>query len=150
MSNVVLDASFLVKLLVEEPGSRLGKATFEAYEHAGTAFLVPGHAYAEVLEVIRRKFNKGMVTPVQMRRAAKILPTLANAVPLSGLLVSGYSVALDLGITIYDALYVALADRGSSILLTSDIKLVERLRNTPYEDLAIGVGETGLVYYGTR
>jgi len=30
MSDVVLDASFLVKLLVEEPGSKLSKATFEA------------------------------------------------------------------------------------------------------------------------
>jgi predicted nucleic acid-binding protein len=150
MSDVVLDASFLIKLLVEEPGSRLSKATFEAYEHAGNRFLVPGHAYAEVLEVIRRKLNKGMATTPQLRRAAKILPTLATAVPLPELLASGYLVALELGITVYDALYVALADQRSSILLTSDIKLVERLRNTPYEDLAIGVGDTGLVYYRTR
>ena len=149
MSDVVLDASFLVKLLVEEPGAKLSKATFEAYEH-GNRFLVPGHAYAEVLEVIRRKLNKGMATTVQLRRAAQILPTVATAVPLRELLASGYSVALELGITVYDALYVALADRGSSILLTADIKLVERLRNTPYEDLAFGVADTALVYYGTR
>src|SRR4051794_21920784 len=58
MSDVVLDASFMVKLLVEEPGSKLSKATFEAYEH-GNRFLVPGHAYAEVLEVIRRKAQQG-------------------------------------------------------------------------------------------
>jgi len=57
MSDVVPDASFLVKLLVEEPGSRLSKATFEAYEHAATGF---SHAYAEVLEVVRRKLNKGL------------------------------------------------------------------------------------------
>ena len=105
MSDVVLDASFLVKLLVEEPGSKLSKATFEAYEH-GNRFLVPGHAYAEVLEVIRRKLNKGMATTVQLRRAAQILPRVATAVPLRELLASGYSVALELGITVYDALYV--------------------------------------------
>lgn len=150
MSSVVLDASFMVKLLVEEPGSQLSKAVFEAYDLSGARFFMPGHAPAEVMEVLRRKLNRGMVSYHQLEDAADILPKMAIAVPVSDMLVSSWSIATALGVTIYDALYVALADRRSGILVTSDIKLVERLRNSPYEDLAFGVGELGLVYYGAK
>lgn len=54
------------------------------------------------------------------------------------------------GVTIYDALYVALADREKALLLTSDLKLVARLSETPFRDLALGVGEAGLLYHGDR
>jgi predicted nucleic acid-binding protein len=47
--------------------------------------------------------------------------------------------ALERGITVYDALYIALAIRAEALLLTADLKLVDRLRGTTLEPVVLGV-----------
>ena len=150
MSSVVLDASFIVKLLIQEPNSILCQAVFESYRGAKDEMLVPGHAAGEVLEVIRRKCSSGMATEKQLTRSVDVLRALARPVSVDELASRACAIALAEGLTIYDALYVALADRESAILLTCDIKLVEKLRASPFKDLLFGVGEAGFVYHGSR
>lgn len=43
--------------------------------------------------------------------------------------------SLELGITVYDALFVALAAKLNTKLVTTDAKLVEKLRGTKLESL---------------
>jgi predicted nucleic acid-binding protein len=146
MTRFVLDASFLVKLLVDEAGSAECRATVDRYPDA--EFLVPAHADAEVLEVLLRKARARQVTPDQLDAAVAALPRLADPVPLAELTAPALAVARRLGVSMYDALYVALADAWGAVLLTADIRLVERLRGTPFADLALGFAEGRIVYFG--
>lgn len=99
---------------------------------------------------MRRKLRAGMVSEEQFLGAPLAIQRIADNVPVGDLLERACSVASAHGVTICDALYVALADREKALLLTSDLKLVARLSETPFRDLALGVGEAGLVCHGDR
>src|SRR4051794_21920785 len=99
-------SSFLSKSRVRSSARPPSKHTSTA-----TGFSSQGTPMPRCWRSFAARLNRGMATTVQLRRAAQILPTVATAVPLRELLAGGYSVALELGITVYDALYVALADR---------------------------------------
>jgi predicted nucleic acid-binding protein len=138
MNSVVLDASFIVKLVAEEPGSQRCWETLEELDDAER--LVPAHATAEVVEVVRRKLRRGMIARAQFDDAVSFILGVARPVPLQDLVRPAADMALERGITVYDALYIALAIRAEALLLTADLKLVDRLRGTPLEPVVLGVG----------
>ncbi|MEI5663863.1 type II toxin-antitoxin system VapC family toxin [Bosea sp. CCNWLW174] len=148
MSSVVLDASFIVKLLVDESGSRLAQAVLEGYEAAGSVFLAPSHALAEIGEVLCRKLRKGSIESVQFERALDSATRRVASNDLTSLLAVAAKIAIDHGVSVYDALYVALADQAGALMLTADRKLAEKLRPTPFAPLILCVDESGLIFYG--
>jgi predicted nucleic acid-binding protein len=149
MNSLVLDASFLVKLLVRESGSELAQAIFEAYEAAGAAPFIPNHGQAEIVEVLRRKLAKVMIGREQFDDALTSLPAMAENVDIGPLMEDAARIAVTFAITVYDALYVALAARRKALMLTADRKLVERLRDTPYGPLMLGIDGGQILFHGT-
>lgn len=148
MSSVVLDASFIVKLLVDERGSNLAQAVLEGYEAVGDDLLAPSHALAEVGEVLCRKLKKGAISPTQFERALAVAARRIASRDLTPLLAAAAKAAIDHGVSVYDALYVVLAEQVGAILLTADRKLAEKLRSSRFASLILCVDESGLIFYG--
>ncbi|MBM3925130.1 MAG: type II toxin-antitoxin system VapC family toxin [SAR202 cluster bacterium] len=119
---IVLDASFAVKLLVVEPFSDLAYALTAQWAVEGKDTVAPHFMFAEVANALYRKHLGGelsqleILTLIDNLHAAKIQlmtpPSLyTHAVQLSSQLKQS---------TIYDSLYLALAQHLNSELWTAD------------------------------
>lgn len=132
-ATLVIDASALVKLVVLEPDS----AAYMAMVPEGVRLSAPAHALAETGEVISRKMRAGFVEDRQLALIVSQLKDEVELIPLIDLLDAAIRIALEVGASVYDCLYIAAADRLKSLLLTADRRLVERLSGTRYAQLLI-------------
>lgn len=65
--RVVVDASAVLKLVLEEPGTETTRAWFERHWIAGTEFLAPATLHAEVGRVLQREYPTK--EPAELQRA---------------------------------------------------------------------------------
>lgn len=117
---VVLDASVIVKWVVAETQSNLAAALIEQDE---PFFYIPGHALAEVFEALLRKLRKGEIVKEQLLIATLSLPGSFVSVDVDQLVSDATRLASDLSLSMYDALYAALAITREATLVTDDRKL---------------------------
>ena len=139
---VVLDANVIAKLIVDEPNSELAARLFERED---LVFCTPSHALAELLEVVCRKVREGRASEQQLRQALLWLPGSFISVPIEALLELAADIAPAHAISIYDALYVALASERENRLVTDDRKLVARLSGTGLAPHVIALDEADRV-----
>ena len=116
----VLDASLVIQLLLD--GRERLAPIREALQGYGQRFAAPHLLDAEVGQVIRRYVLSGQLNVRQGREALRTLAVMPLEYFAHGQLLPR---AFDFiqHVTIYDALYVALADGLGSRLLTLDAKL---------------------------
>jgi len=119
MSTVVLDASAAVELLLRTAAGRRAEAALRTHQVA-----VPAHFDAEVLSALGRLARAGELAE---RLVQPILTELARApfvrFNLQPLLGTAWELRHNLALR--DALYVALASRLHSALITADARLAE-------------------------
>jgi predicted nucleic acid-binding protein len=120
--SVVLDASAVAKLLIEEPGSDVVRGIVATEPHR----LAPELLVAEVGNMLWRRMRNG-TTPVAaadrlMRAVPRAVTSLEALAPLSQ---DALEIALRHNHPIYDCFYVALARRESSALVTADRRLAQ-------------------------
>lgn len=118
---IVLDASALVDVLVDQPHSAW--LLDELRSHSGEV-IAPAHQPAEVLSAIARLERSGTLTEDTAREAlaaASSLPQLL-VTPSAALLRRAFE--LRGRIRVLDGLYVAMAEDRGVPLLTSDARLV--------------------------
>jgi predicted nucleic acid-binding protein len=132
-ATLTIDASALVKLIVREPDS----AIYMSLVPEGVRLNAPAHVLAETGEVISRKMRAGHVEGRQLALIVRRLEEELELVPLFGLLETAIAIALEVGASVYDCLYVAAAMQRECQLLTADRRLVERLSGTRYTQLLI-------------
>ncbi len=58
-------------------------------------------------------------------------------------------IALETGVIVYDALFLALAEDSGTIMVTADTKLLNILEGTPYARLAHPLADVGSLIPGT-
>lgn len=148
MSSVVLDASFIVKLFVEESGSRLAQSVLEAYEAGGHRLIAPAHAFAEVGAVFCRKVRLGAMEERQFEAALSAMTKRIDLHAIDGLIGPAARLALQAGVSVYDTLYLVLAERAGAVFLTADRKLCEAMKESLYAPLILAVDAAGLISYG--
>lgn len=124
-SPVCIDASVLLKLVVEEPGSDLVDRLWEEWVISSIPILVPALVQYEVATVLRDRARRGQLSEALARSA------LSAALNMEGLEVvnsvdvhlRAWELALRLGLSTYDATYLALAEMRDCELWTADQRL---------------------------
>ena len=131
-SPVCIDASVLIKLVIEEAGSNLVDRLWEEWIVSGVQVFAPTVVRYEVAEVLREKARRGQLSQVLAHSA------LAAALKMEGLeLVDSvdlhlraWEVASRLGLrTFYDAAYLALAEMRDCELWTANRRLYRSVKD---------------------
>lgn len=129
--NVVVDTSALLRLFIPDGPLPDGvEETLGAAEQGSAALLAPELALAEAGQVILKKVRLKIMTPAE---GQGLLTDLLN-VPLQTfghrtLLPRAMELAHQCKITVYDALFLALAEEHATPLLTADDRLSRAARS---------------------
>jgi predicted nucleic acid-binding protein len=125
MRGAVIDASLAVKWVVAEEDSDRALVILRGVEtlHA------PAHWLAEAGTALWAKAAiHRLLSAAELQERLAFLASLpVAAAPLPGLIGAAGALALDLHLTVYDTLYLALAERLDLPLVTADRKLHERV-----------------------
>ena len=127
MSGWVIDASVAVKLVVEEDFSDQATELLMEGPH-----FAPNHWLAEATNVLWWRTHRGELTRTDARDRLRTLctaPIVAH--PIDGLIERALELSVTHALTVYDTLYVALAERLGLPLVTADRRLVAGLESAP-------------------
>lgn len=115
----VVDASAALKWVIEESGSEAALKLLE-----GEALFAPDFLLVEVANVLWSKGRRGVLTREQVEIAYEAVASAPLVlVPLGELIPAARTLAFALDVTVYDALYAALAQRLDCPLATADERL---------------------------
>lgn len=124
MRKLIVDASVSVKWVVAEQGTDEARALLQGND----ALHAPEFMLLEVANVLWSKARRRVVTRAEAEDAYAAIAAAPIAVtPLSDLLAPARSLAFGLDVTVYDATYVALAQKIDGALATADQGLAEAL-----------------------
>jgi predicted nucleic acid-binding protein len=118
--SIVLDASVVAKLLVEEPGSAEARALVAEMASAAA----PDLLVAEVGNMLWRRVRAGTTPRDAVAELLRIVPAIvADLHPLRPLGPAALRIAVQRDHPIYDCFYLALAQREGLPLATADRRL---------------------------
>ena len=122
MKVSVLDTSALVRLyLPDGPVPEGTEAALEGAWRGDEVLLIPELALAEVAQVLLKKERAGLLSAEEAKGVLEEILTLPlHVVGQADLMLSAASLARRLNLTIYDALFLALALKRGAPLLTGD------------------------------
>jgi len=132
----VVDASVGIKLFLNEDDSELVADLFHDHlQHpAAQLVAVPGFFYIECACVLRKAVRAGKYDVIQARRDLDDLEHMrlhtASTISLCG---EAFEISSIYGASVYDASYVALANRLGIPLLTADERLINCLAGSPFQ-----------------
>lgn len=123
MSTLVVDSSVAIKWLKPQNEMHVSeaRALLEEHKDGRTLLVAPSLLLLEIMNALRSH----QATAEQMNRAVDLLLGLHIELvePDAGLLKTATEMAVGHSLTIYDALFAALAERLSCPLVTADRKL---------------------------
>jgi predicted nucleic acid-binding protein len=127
----VVDASVAVKLYLRSDDEELQtKATrlFDQYVEGVIDLLVPDLFWVEVANVLWKNVQRRRISADTAHTAlAAIRMSNPKTFPSDALVEDPLGIAITFGIPVYDALYVALAQRASAPLVTADQRLANAM-----------------------
>ena len=123
---IVLDASFLVKLVLGEEGSEKARNLTRSWAAGGEVLATLDLALPEALNALWKHSTKtGDLSPEETVNAAedllKVWATL-RVYPAREVAIEALRLALEEKVTVYDALYIQLAKSTKAALATFDQK----------------------------
>ena len=132
MRFVVIDASVAVKWYVNETGSEKAIALLH---DENLLFLAPDIFLSELTNALLRQQRTNQLTDHALDKALLDMSfSVPELVPSKQLLDRAIVIARALSHPIYDCLYLALAERWETILVTADAEFVTRCRNQLADD----------------
>ena len=128
MSVFVVDASVVVKWFVPEIHSEAARRLL-ASPHE---YVAPDLLFAETANTIWKKIRRGELALEEGQRLVADISRIAvETVSCRALAEDAHALATATGRTVYDALYVALAVRLNTRLITADDRLEAALSSAP-------------------
>ena len=120
MSVFVVDASVVLKWFVPEIHSDAARRLLLATHQ----YFSPDLLFPEVGNAIWKKVRRGELTAEEGQRLAVDISSIAvETVSTRGLMIDAHALAITTGLTVYDAMYLALAVRLKTELITADDRL---------------------------
>jgi predicted nucleic acid-binding protein len=127
--TLVVDASVACKWYLAEPLADLARGLIVS----GERLLAPDLILVEVANVLWQRLRRNEIPREQALLAIRHLPTVPSAlVQASGLLSRAVEVAVALDHPVYDGLYLALAEEESAELVTTDERLLRKVKGTAW------------------
>jgi predicted nucleic acid-binding protein len=136
MSRIVLDASVLIKLYINEEGSRRAVAAVKKAE----ALVAPDLLWLEAGNILWKYVRRGdldLDAGQSMLRDMLQMPIAITA--SSGLVEQAFEIATQTDRTIYDSVYLALAVQAKAVILTADQRMVHALADQPLGKFILGL-----------
>jgi predicted nucleic acid-binding protein len=136
MSKIVLDASVLIKLYINEEGSRRAVAAVKKAE----ALVAPDLLWSEAGNILWKYVRRGdldLDAAQSMLRDMLQMPIVIT--PSSGLVEQAFEIATQADRTVYDSLYLALAVQAKSVMLTANQRMVHALADQPLGKFILGL-----------
>ncbi len=138
MKRAVIDASVLIKLFFEEEHSGAAERFVQATEE----LLAPDLIWSETANVIWKRYRRGELSHEDAAGiAAQIVGMPLRISPSANLIPDALDLAMQFDRTVYDGLYVALAVRTKSVVISGDERLVNSLTGTPLEKNVAWIGD---------
>ena len=130
MTGFVVDASIVVKWLVDEAHSR------EAADilHSGSALVAPALVFAEAANALWAMRRRGDIAADDLADAVKTLQAAPILLPASmqQLAPAAGRLAADLDHPVYDCFYLALGVQTQYPVVTADTRFLGKVRDHPY------------------
>jgi predicted nucleic acid-binding protein len=137
LTPLVIDASIAFKWYFEEPWSDAARRLL-----SGTRLVVPRLFFLETSNIMRKRYERKDISADDARATAESLAELPlEVLPDHRLVRPALDLALDFRISMFDAVYVALAVRLQARVVTADRRLVNALRAGPLAAYILWVEE---------
>ncbi len=137
MKRAVIDASVLVKLFFEEDHS----LAVERCVQTVSELHAPDLIWSEATGVIWKRYRRGDIgRDDALEIATQMLALPLQISPSADLIPDALDFAMQFDRTVYDSLYVALAIKTNSVMLSGDQRLVNALSDTPLEKHIAWIG----------
>jgi len=131
----IIDASAAIALIVESPRTRTVRKIFSS-----TAQLTaPDILIAETANAIWNHRRTHAFSSKYVGDFLEGLSVNVSMVSSAALVAEAYAIAIELNHPAYDALYLALAKRDTTQIVTFDERLVRKVSGTRYESLILNV-----------
>lgn len=128
-AGLIVDARVVIKWHVVEVHT---EAALRLLRDDAPSLHVPDLMFPEVGNILWKKVRRGDLTEEEARRIAHLMAMAPLEVhPSPPLLEAAHEIAMHTGRTVYDSLYVALAVRMDTRLVTADEKLYNALKDGP-------------------
>lgn len=129
--SVVVDASVVIKWFVPEAGSDAASRLLVSDDR----LVAPDLLFAEIANAIWKKVLRGQLTSDESRLLVSDIERIAvDTTPCRVLANDAHAIALLTSRSVYDSMYVALALRLDTRVITADERLFRALQSFP--DLA--------------
>ena len=127
----IVDASVVVKWLIEEDGSD------RAAQVMRLPLIAPESLVPECLSALRKRVQRGLMLEQRAVDAAHVLALAGIAFePIQSLAPDILALSLRLSLSTYDCAYLALARKLDGVVITADQRLIDRCRRPDAADLA--------------
>lgn len=129
MEMIIVDASIAAKWFAPEPGS----SDAMALAASGREMQAPDFLLLEMDNVLWTWVRRGIIDrPIADAARERLRESALRFHPFAPLLDVAYSIANDTGASVYDALYVALAEGLGVELVTADERLARAVAGTRF------------------
>jgi predicted nucleic acid-binding protein len=134
VSSTVIDASVLAKLVYHEPGSAQARRLVKELAARSAPLHAPDLLFAEIAHIGLKKIRDGEATEREARALQDVTLRLPLAVWPSQLLApTAAEISLASGASLYDSMYIAVAEHVDGMLLTADQRLLLVVAGTPLD-----------------
>ena len=123
-TTVVLDASAVVQAFVQPPGD--AAEWLAAVDSGRLRAFVPDLIFAETASALTTYVRAGDLSAARSAAILREVTTLPlHVASLRGVVPAAHRLALDRGLSVYDACYLAVALSADATLVTADPRLAE-------------------------
>ena len=130
--RLVVDASVAIKWVVEEAD------TEQALSIHRFDLIAPELMFSECCNALWKASHRGKITATDaLERIDALHAVILTIVPAQSLAKRALDIALTLDHPAYDALYLAMAERHGTRVVTADVRLLRKLKGTRFASLAM-------------